>query len=515
VNGEKTLFQEGRRAGCPIPSSCLGQGKCRECIVEVKEGLQCLGERTPAEKYLKPGYRMSCRARLARPGAVSFGVPENSPMQIQLTSNLEKMPAAEISSSAPIGEALGLAVDVGTTTVALELIDMESGRVLSRGAFENGQRYAGSDIMARIAYDSAVGGRELQRVLIRQVNRFIDSLKFPGKRIRKVVVAGNSTMRDLFFGLPVESIGQSPYRSITQIEMAEGKRETTALVVPAGKLRLKTAPDAEVYGLPIIAGHIGADMAACLVAVGFFDREETIAVMDLGTNTELVVGNRHRAMAASCPAGPAFEGGGLVHGMPGLAGAIEKFHIQNGDLHWDVIGGGEPTGICGSGYVSLLSELKGAGLMNAYGRLETGDEAIHFDTSHPLGIYERDINELAQAKGANAAGLRIVFKRFGIGFDEVATFYVAGGFGRYLDLDAAREIGLIPNMEPGKMQQVGNASLFGASKVLRGEIDPKLLEERIRGIDHVELETDPDFFDYFTFGCQFNPLNPTLESEAV
>src|SRR6185503_7580601 len=170
------------------------------------------------------------------------------------------------------------------------------------------------------------------------------------KSIYELVVAGNSTMRDLFFRLDVYSIGQSPYRSITELEMADGKRSTTSLTESARRLALPLNPRARVYGLPIISGHVGADAAACMLAIDLANEERLVAVMDIGTNTELILGNKHKILAASCPAGPAFEGGSISAGMPGLPGAIEKVTIRDdGSVATTVIGDVAAEGICGSG----------------------------------------------------------------------------------------------------------------------------------------------------------------------
>ncbi len=256
--------------------------------------------------------------------------------------------------------------------------------------------------------------------------------------IYEMVVAGNSTMRDLFFRLNVYSIGQSPYRSITELEMAEGKRTTTSLTASAKKLLLPLHPRARVYGLPIISGHVGADAAACMLAVDLANEERLVAVMDIGTNTELILGNKNKILAASCPAGPAFEGGKISCGMPGLPGAIEKVEIaEDGSVQVGVIGDVPAEGICGSGLVDLLSELLRTHRINALGRFEHGEDKFILDVKSDSPIYftESDINELAQAKGANVAGLQVIFHDYGIRFEEVDVFYLAGGFGRHLNVD--------------------------------------------------------------------------------
>jgi len=327
------------------------------------------------------------------------------------------------------------------------------------------------------------------------------------KAIREMVVVGNSTMRDLFFRQNVYSIGQSPYQSITEIEMAAGKRATTSLTESGRRCLLPIHPDAEVYGAPVISGHVGADAAACMLAVDLAHEDRVVAIMDIGTNTELIMGNRHRILAASCPAGPAFEGGAIACGMPALDGAIEDVRIDDeGGFQLDVIGGGAPLGICGSGLVSLMSELMRTGRMNDRGRFEHDVERMVLDEANNVYFVESDVNELAQAKGANVAGLQTVFSNYGIGFDQVDVFYLAGGFGRHLDVDAAARIGLIPGIAKSRIVQVGNAAIEGASMALLSPAKRQEMEDLVRRVEHCRLETHPDFFDFFVDGCQFRQV---------
>jgi len=329
------------------------------------------------------------------------------------------------------------------------------------------------------------------------------------------VVVGNSTMRDLFFGHSVYSIGQNPYRSITEIEMAEGKRSTTSLSMTGRRALLPIHPRARVYGAPIISGHVGADAAACLLAVDMAHEDRLIAIMDIGTNTELIVGNRHRILAASCPAGPAFEGGAIACGMPALDGAIEDVTVDAaGSLEVRVIGGGPPQGICGSGLIALLSELLRTGRMNELGRFVDGGAGpadadggrISLDPDGAVFFLENDSSELAQAKGAHVAGLQVVAGSYGVEFSDIEVFYLAGGFGQNLSVPAATRIGLIPNLPPSRVVQAGNAAIEGASMMLLSMAKRRELEEMVRRVEHCRLETHPHFFDFFVEGCQFKPL---------
>jgi uncharacterized 2Fe-2S/4Fe-4S cluster protein (DUF4445 family) len=421
------------------------------------------------------------------------------------------------------GPIYGLAIDLGTTTIVIRLIDLETGEMVADSSFENPQRFGGSDIMARIHYDTIHRSKLLQRTLAGYITHAIEEFPVNPKFIYEVVIAGNSTMRDLFFRLNVYSIGQNPYRSLTEIEMLSGKRITTSLVESSKRLKLPINPKARIYGLPIISGHVGADAAACMLAADIVNEKNLIAIMDIGTNTELILGNKYKIMAASCPAGPAFEGGRISCGMPGLPGAIEKVKMnRDGSFDIQVIDNEIPQGICGSGLIDLLSELLKSRRINYLGRFSSReglpddeDKIVLFSNEdHDIHITENDINELAQAKGANVAGLHIVFNKYGARFGDVNTFYLAGGFGRNLNIESSKRIGLIPNIDDSKILQIGNASIEGASIALLSKTRRAELENLVKKVTHCRLETDPAFFDYFVEGCQFNPVE-SLKINAV
>jgi uncharacterized 2Fe-2S/4Fe-4S cluster protein (DUF4445 family) len=539
VNGHRivapagvSLFALAEQAGVRVPTSCVTQGKCKECVVEITRGMGLLSPPTDSEKHLdlrRSPFRLSCQCRIAaEDGEVDCHTMRRGHMRIERkalhlpvtyeTTPLDPAVAREggrivdtitgeviAQSSRPV---YGLAIDLGTTTVVVRLVDLESGELVADTSFENPQRFGGSDVMSRIHYDTEHPGRLLMRTVAGYLSHAITDLPVDPATIYDVVLVGNSTMRDLFFRQSVYSIGQNPYRSITEIELAEGKRTTTALTTTGRRSLLPIHPNARVSGLPIISGHVGADAAACMLAVNLAHEDRLVAIMDIGTNTELLVGNGDRILAASCPAGPAFEGGAITCGMPGLDGAIEDVAIDDdGAFRVGVIGGGPPEGICGSGLVDLLSELLRTGRMNAMGRFEDGLEQVIVDSSRNIFFLERDVNELAQAKGANVAGLQVVFSDYGIQFDDVAVFYLAGGFGRHLKKGASKRIGLIPNIADEKIVQVGNAALEGATIALVSRTRRRELEALVSKVEHRRLETHPGFFDFFVDGCQFRPAD--------
>jgi uncharacterized 2Fe-2S/4Fe-4S cluster protein (DUF4445 family) len=537
VNGHRidatvgvSVFTAAEQAGVRVPTSCVTQGKCKECVVEITGGMDLLSAPTEFERHLDvrgSRFRLSCQSRVvAEHGDIECHTMRRGHMRIErkalhLPVTHETTPVdpavardgdrivdtitgEEIDRSA--GPIHGLAVDVGTTTIVVRLVDLESGELVADTSFENPQRFGGSDVMSRIHYDTGHPGRLLMRTLAGYLSHAIGDLPADPRSIYDVVIVGNSTMRDLFFRQSVYSIGQNPYRSITEIEMAEGKRSSTSLITTGRRSLLPVHPNARVYGLPIISGHVGADAAACLLAINLAREDRLVAIMDIGTNTELLVGNRYRILAASCPAGPAFEGGAIACGMPGLEGAIEDVSLnEDGTFRLGVIGGGPPDGICGSGLVDLLSELLRTGRMNSMGRFEDGIERVTLDADRNVYFLEPDVNELAQAKGANVAGLQVVFSQYGIQFDDIEVFYLAGGFGRHLKKSSSKRIGLIPNIADDKIVQVGNAALEGATIALVSRTRRQELEALVKRIEHCRLETHPSFFDFFVDGCQFKP----------
>jgi uncharacterized 2Fe-2S/4Fe-4S cluster protein (DUF4445 family) len=504
VQPGRSLFECAEAIGVQVPTSCVKQGKCRECIIEVESGEEFISPRTSEEAHLGAGFRLACRSMLSGEGTVRCHTMRRGAMRI--VADATGLPDIPVSLDPGYSSGHGIAIDIGTTTIAMRLYDLATGRLVASQSFENPQRFGGSDIMARIHFDTNHKGRLLQRTLLGYLTHAIERFPVPPESIQEMTVAANTTMRDLFFGLDVHSIGQKPYRSLTEHELRNGTRTTTSISAHARRLRLPIHRDAAVYGLPLLGSHVGADAAACLLATGIADRSEISIVMDLGTNTELIMGNRDRVVVASCPAGPAFEGGGVLCGMPALDGAIERVTIgDDGNLSIKVIGDAAATGICGSGLVDLLSELLRTERMNAQGRFLDGSGRF---TVHAPDVFfsESDVNELAQAKGANVAGLRIVADVFGIGLDQIDRFYLAGGFALHLDPHAARRIGLIPPIDDDKIVRVGNAALEGASRALLSRTARQQLESLALRIEHIELETHERFFDYFVEGCQFVPI---------
>lgn len=365
--------------------------------------------------------------------------------------------------------------------------------------------------MNRISYNSSNYKGELSKAIISSINfeigEFVKKLKIRRKEIVEVTIVGNSTMRDLFFNLDVEPIGVKPYKSIIEIDYLEGKNQSTEMLTKAKNLNIRINSEANIYSPPLIASHIGSDVSAGLIATDFFQNNKMKMLLDIGTNTEVVLGTPDRMLAASCPAGPAFEGGEITFGMPGYDGAIEKVTYNNKNFTYQTIGNSKPLGLCGSGLIDFLSVLVNNNLMTPLGKFQEDKQSIYIDKSEPINLSRRDVSSLAQAKAANVCGQALVIKDYGTNIEEIENIYLAGGFANYIDIENAKDIGFILNFPIERIKKIGNSALEGATKLLLSNKLRKNLVDNVTKIDHLELETKPEFFDYFVEGCQFKKIS--------
>ena len=524
ISAGDVIFDYADSLNVRVPTSCGRTGECHECIVEIKRGMDALTPPTDAERFLRDNYRLACQAATADPSAeVEFAVLRRQPRILTRSVRREVEPDPVVSRrgdgvyrggvriDAYRGGVFGLAVDVGTTTVVMTLADLETGERVHTASFENPQRFGGSDVMRRISYDGGEFRGELRQVILSAVNFEIGEmarqLGVHRRRIYDAVIVGNSTMRDIFFGIDVQPIGEKPYRSVTETEARAGRRRTTALSATAREAGLRIFPDALIYGGPLIGSHVGADVAADLLAVGMDAPDAPTMLVDVGTNTEVVAADGERMLAASCPAGPAFEGGEVGYGMPGYDGAVESVRIaDDGGVRIRAIGDAPPRGICGSGLIDLLAELRRTGRMNELGAFADGSGAFVFEPNLGMSLSRADISALAQAKSANYSGQFIALRNLGAGAADVSRMYLAGGFANYVDVGNALSIGFIANVAPERIAKVGNAALEGAAMMLSSRQMRRRAERLTASIEHVELETTPDFFDIFVEGCMFKPM---------
>lgn len=535
------LFDLADDRGLRLASSCGRYGDCHECIVTVTKGAEALAPRTEFEAFLADDYRLACQAEVIDTDAdIAFEPLIRAPriLESQLAKAVDLAPAVTRRDGKVVrdgdvvdryrGHIYGLAVDLGTTTVAANLFDLEAGTSIAIASFENPQRFGGSDVMHRISYDGGPHRGEMHKTIIAALNREIEALceKFGFKRreIYEIVVAGNSTMRDLFFNGDVQPIGQRPYKSPVELAYLAGERDGTELVMEARKLGLRVHPKCRVHGLPLIASHVGGDAAASLLALDIDpDAPEITMLVDMGTNTEIVLAGGGALMVASCPAGPAFEGGLVTHGMASYDGAIEavrEAHADGGDgFHLETIGDAAPLGLCGSGLIDILAVLRRQDRMNEKGALarEKGRRNMEIMVA-PSGIpgvfpgggitiSGLDISHLAQAKAASNAGQTILMDRFGVTIGDIDRLYLAGGFATHVNLANAVAIGLLAPVPEDRVIKAGNTALQGAGEALLNIHRRDHLAQLVRRAEHVELESEANFFDIFVEACFFKPMS--------
>ena len=535
-----TLFDCADELAVEVPTSCQRNGRCHECVVEVSAGQDALSARTEAEGFLRAPYRLACQASVERDDIDVAFAPLRRRPRILVRAHADAVAAP--SAFDPVvsrrgddvlydgavvdryrGHMLGLAVDLGTTTVVLDFVDLETGKSLHSAAFENPQAFGGSDVMHRISYDRDDKAGELQMAAASAINRaIVDGCTRLGtnrQAIYEIVIAANPTMRDILFKLDVQGIGQKPYKSAIEHSFRAGERAHTALSARAPRLGLRANRAARVYGLPLIASHVGGDAAAALVALedGFADAE-TAMLVDMGTNTEVVLKHRDRLLAASCPAGPAFEGGLVRYGMPACDGAIETVRLSaDGAASYDTIGGKAPVGLCGSGLIDLLAELRRRDVLTAKGvfAADRKQAAMTVVPEHGITFSKEDAGNLGQAKAANYCGQYIVMRALGVDPAGVERLYLAGGFANYVNVRNAQSIGLLAPVPEERVVKAGNAAVRGARAILLSATRRRALEREVQAIGHIELETTPDFFDLFVDGCQFKPMPAHLAPEGT
>jgi len=498
---EGTLLEHAQKLGVEVASECGGLGKCGRCTVRIDRGAEALAERTEAEKQfdLGPDERLACQAKvLARAQSVRVFVKDSGNYSILAETpeaQIELMPMvrheggrvvhAEAGDVGPHqGELYGLAIDVGTTTLVTEIVDLEDGRHVATLSRKNPQVSYGNDVISRISYtmEHEDGLKQLQHAVIRGVNEDLERHARENGEFRNqiydVVVVGNSTMRNIFFGQDVKSLGVIPYE-------AENRDSIT---VRAGSVGLRVNPGCTVYGAALIGGHAGADALADILASGMYHDHAVNMLIDIGTNGEVAVGNRDRIMTASCAAGGAYEGATIRCGTGAIEGAIKNIWLHDSQVDFETIGGKPPVGICGSGLIDLLAELLRGGIMSRNAKIKAD-----FKVAGKISLPQQDIYQLITAK----AGLRTdqdwLMKYYGVTVEDLKKIYLAGAFGNFINPENAAAIGLLPDAA-NKVVRIGNAALAGARAMLLSREVRADSEQLATSIEHTKPnEREPDF----------------------
>ncbi len=422
----------------------------------------------------------------------------------------------------------GMAFDIGTTSVVGSLHDLVTGEELATVGGLNPQAVHGGDLMSRIAY-AQFDDKKLQTLrgtILKAINEYIDDACHQAgispAHIYKIVVVGNTCMHHIFLGIDTTYVGLAPYAPVWR----------EAVEVAASEVPLKSAKNARVCLLPIIAGFVGADTVGAVLASRIHESDTPRVLVDIGTNGEVVMGDKHRLVACSAPAGPALEGGEISQGMRGADGAIEGIAITD-DISLRVIGDMPPIGICGSGLIDAVAQMLDAGVLETDGRLArkmfeqlpqnlqarfNDDEKIRSfilaygnEAGHGTDIVltQMDVRALQLAKGAIYAGIAMLQKVMNVPDDDLAEVLLCGGFGNYINLESAKRIRLLPDLPEERISYIGNAALVGAELALLSEEGRREADRIVARIEHVALATHLDFQLIFVDACRFEGLNLT------
>ena len=471
---QDVLFAEG------VEFPCGGRGRCKGCKIKVLAGslpvsVEEQQRLTAAE--LADGWRLACRGRA------------DGDLKLDLAQWEAAILTDESAFAFTPQEGLGIAVDLGTTTIVAQLLDLQTGRVLAVRPALNAQARFGADIMSRIEFAVLRGGHaQLGQTVHAQLGRLAGELfgaaKADAARLRHVVLVGNTVMHHLFCGLSVEPLSRVPFES----------PDAGQQLLPAADLGWPVPASTPVRFLPCLGSFVGSDLLAGILATQLHESDALTALVDLGTNGEIVLGNRERILCTSTAAGPAFEGARISMGMRAATGAISEVSLVDGELRCHVIGGAEPRGICGSGLVDAAAGALDLGWMKPTGRFVNRDA---LELQPPVQLSQTDIRELQLAKGAIAAGLRILLEQWGASLEDLTRVYLAGAFGNYINIASARRIGLLES-PAGRIQPSGNTALLGAKLALFG-LATKGGEygEILRKVRHVSLNEDPRFHEVF------------------
>lgn len=456
---------------------CGGQGRCKGCRVRVLHGELPVHDEERAllaAEKLREGWRLACRGTA----------------QADLTLELAQWEARVLGDERTFSftprEGLGIAIDLGTTTLVAQLLDLRSGAVLAVGSALNDQARHGADVMSRLAFELAQPGG-MTRLIRAQLGGMVEEL-VAGREggAREVVLVGNSAMHHFFGGLDVTPLAFDPFEPA----------QPQALVFTGAELGWSAVSAARVVFLPCMGGFVGSDLLAGVLATRLHESAEPAALVDLGTNGEIVVAHGGRVLCCSTAAGPAFEGARIARGMRAVTGAIAEVRVSGAELECRVLGQVAPRGLCGSGLVDAVAAFLDLGQIGPSGRMRGESLCIAGD----VHLAARDVRELQLAKGAIAAGLEILVQRLGISTADLARVHLAGAFGNYIRLDSARRIGLL-GVPLEKIQPAGNSALLGAKIALFAGTAG--LEDLLASVEHVPLNEDPAFQDVYVENMAF------------
>ncbi len=523
----ENLLRIAQRAGIDIDAPCAGNGTCGKCRVRLISG----AVEMPQNPRLSPVdyeemWRLACQSKVIGDAVVWVPATASAFKEDIATADLstpEELARYESSIDGIFAAGLsrtveekgcGIAVDIGTTTVTAALLDLSSGKVLSKASRGNGQIRYGADVINRIIQQTKPGGKERLRTAVREETvipimeaLFRDSGK-TSSELTRMVIAGNTTMEHLFIGADGDSIRLEPYVP-EFLELTGIDAETAGL--PA-------VPGSPVIFAPNVGSYVGGDITAGVLDTLMWNSPEMTLFIDLGTNGELVLGNSDYMLCCACSAGPAFEGGDISCGMRATTGAIDSVHIDEETLEpeYTLISGTEPMGLCGSGLIDIISELFRTGAVNSKGRFVRESRRIRYDefggnyivafasengTGHDIELTEGDLDNFIRAKAAIFSAIRTMLGTLAMEPGDIDRVIIAGGIGSGIDIEKAISIGMLPRLPLEKYSYIGNSSLTGACAMLLSDEATQKVFEIGRNMTYIELSTEPGYMDEFLAAC--------------
>ena len=472
VNHQTPLIDVLHEFGIEFP--CGGKGTCGKCRVRLLEG-EIETTENHQQKIEKLGldvdWRLACFSECA----------SDITLEIDQFNHLILADESEFDFSPLVG--FGVAVDLGTTTLVAQLIDLSSAKVLAVESILNPQIRFGADLISRIQGCLDGKATEMTRLIRSAIGEMIDlMLKKTEVDLEKVVLVGNTVMQHIFSYIDVSPLSMYPFNA-SNLGLKIFDRE---------ELGWKFRVNQKVQFYPSIGSFVGSDILAGIVATGLHQKETYSALIDLGTNGEIVIGNKNQIVCASTAAGPAFEGANISMGMRAVTGAISSLCLNNGKIEASVIGNTTAKGICGSALIDAVAILRKLDLIGMFGEINSGEKQIHL--AGKVSLSQKDINEFQLAKAAIAAGLTILSNKLEIQISDIQEIYIAGGFGSYINIGNVMATGMIELPEE-KIHQMGNTALIGAKMFLFS--DSTVTDEILKITSHINLEGDPNFQDIY------------------
>lgn len=475
-----------------ISAPCGGKGRCGKCGIQVLNGNTWISDEDKkiySEEELDAGWRLSCCLYPTEELEVSVSQSDESLFEaVGETENTEESGTEE--------SFYHVAVDIGTTTIAMSFIGGESGKVFHTVTSVNSQRAYGADVISRI--QASVDGKKeelkksIQKDLQDSMEKLLKETGVSGEDVGKIVIGGNTTMGHLLMGYDCDTLGVFPFTPVN-IDFIKGTEE----ILGTDRFGKK-----EVILLPGISTYVGGDIVSGMYAYDFTEKEDVCMFIDLGTNGEMGIGNKEKILVTSTAAGPAFEGGNITWGMGSVPGAICSVKLEGTETEVKTIRDEAPQGICGTGVVETAAELVREEIVDETGALDED----YFDDGFPLAktpdgkeivFTQKDVREIQLAKAAVRAGVETLLLRYGIKKEEVSKVYLAGGFGYKLNTDKAIAIGMIPEEWADRIVAVGNSSLSGACKYLKDENGDKTIEKLVSISEEINLSADKEFNEFY------------------